>query len=213
MRGVVNLSALLDRVYLVEGAHEEADEAMLHETLLEGVPPLPEPPDRLAQVGLRVRRHRGRTVGAAALAEELGCDFVDRMIELSFVFRYPDRPPLAVRFDQGCQTMVTGERFRRVPAGRAQVCGCSAARTRSVSAKPGSVTSAADVIWNVPPRVCGSQPARRPRSTSGLSSMRWAMAWKVAPCVEGANRFTAGLDDEVPTVARTCASCAPRLRR
>jgi hypothetical protein len=50
---------------------ELADEAIIHETLLAAVPPLPEPPDRLAQVGLRVRRARRRVVVASALAVAL----------------------------------------------------------------------------------------------------------------------------------------------
>lgn len=45
--------------------------ARLRETLLAAVPPLPEPPDRLAQIGLRVRRARRRAVAASALAVAL----------------------------------------------------------------------------------------------------------------------------------------------
>lgn len=50
---------------------ERADEAVLHERLLAAVPPLPAPPDRLAQIGLRVRRARRRGVVASALAVAL----------------------------------------------------------------------------------------------------------------------------------------------
>ncbi len=47
---------------------EPVDEAALHDTLLAAVPPMPAPPDRLAQIGLRVRRARRWAVGASALA-------------------------------------------------------------------------------------------------------------------------------------------------
>jgi hypothetical protein len=43
----------------------------LRSLLLDAVPPLPAPPDRLAEVGARVRRARARTVAAAALTVAL----------------------------------------------------------------------------------------------------------------------------------------------